>query len=98
SLRATRIEPAATREIRDRRHDALNLLEPRPAKRSTTSEPRQRVDQALCVGMRACAEDIGRAALLDNATGIHDSDAAADIGDQTKIVADHQDGRASLGA
>ena len=48
--------------------------------------------------MRAGAEDIVRAALLDNAAGIHDGDAAADIGDQAEIVADHQDGGASLGA
>ncbi len=73
-------------------------VQPRPAKRGAAAEPRQRVDQALRIGMRAGAEDVVRAALLDDAAGIHDGDAAADIGDQAEIVADHQDGRASLGA
>src|SRR5437762_1972670 len=94
----TRIEPASIGEMRDRRHDARDLLQPRTAKCCATAEPRQRVDQALCVGMRAGAEDIVRAALLDDAAGIHHGDAAADIGDQAEIVADHQDGGASLGA
>src|SRR5205823_6001860 len=64
-LRATRIESATVREIRDRRYDARDLLEPCPAKCCATAQPRQRVDQALGIGMRAGAEDIVRAALLD---------------------------------
>ena len=48
--------------------------------------------------MGGCAENIVRAAFLDNAAGIHDGDAAADISDKAEIVADHQDGRSPLGA
>ena len=41
--------------------------------------------------MRAGAEEIiGRVALLDNATGIHDGDAAAGVGNDAKIVRDEQ--------
>src|SRR6478735_4602017 len=44
--RATRIEAATVREIRDRRYDAGNLLQPRPPLRRAAAEPRQRVDEA----------------------------------------------------
>ena len=94
-LRAARIEAAAVREMRDRRHHALDFLQPVSAVRGAAAEPRQRGDEA-----RACRDATARGRCrreLRSSTmrpAYMTRDAAADIGDEAEIVADHQHRRA----
>jgi hypothetical protein len=87
---AARVEAAALRERRDRRHDAGDFLEPAATLTGPGPEERERGDKAARVGMTRRAEHVLGLALLDDAAGIHDTHPPAHIGDQAEIVADHQ--------
>src|SRR5882724_12145384 len=96
--RAAWVEAAAGRVGRDRGHGARDLTQPLLAAPGALAQPRQGIDQALRIGMARRGEDrLGHLA-FDDAAGIHHGDAAAHVGDQAEIMADHQDGGALGGA
>src|SRR5438477_11013274 len=81
-VRAARPERAAGRELRERRHHPLNLLEPL----ARSGIARNRIEQAARVGMPRYVEHVDGSALLDDATGIHHTDAVGQPGDDGQVV------------
>src|SRR5471032_194752 len=93
---AARVEAAARRIGGDRGHYARDLAQPLLAAPRALAQPWQRVYEALRIGMARRGEDRIGDLCLDDAAGIHHRHALAHVGDQAEIVADHQDGGATL--
>src|SRR5581483_4617213 len=91
--RASRLERASTRKVREARREAGDRRQ-----RATlqTVGARHGLEQRLAVRMRLLREQLLGPGALDHTPGVHDKDAVAELGDDPEVVRDQHHRRPAL--